>query len=254
MLLPRAVLSRRRVQDPPAADRVRRRERTDHEAVAGDGHQRALEAQLRQSRLPRLQPLALDGRDAGGGLAGAVVHVHAGAPRERARSGQQIHLHVEQVPGRRCCVAVDHHVPALDFAALDPGEVERDSLSCLGPGARLGMHLHPADPRTRAAGLDPDLRAPRDAPGPERPRHDGADALQREAAVDVQPRRTAEAGSIRSSPRGVLEPLAQLVEARAARRADAHHRRARERAGGQQLLDLCLRERAAPPLPRRPPW
>ena len=163
MLLARAVLSRPRVQDPSAADRVRRRERAQYEAVAGGGHQRALEAQLRKPRLPRLEPLAFDGRDARAAVSRVPWCTWTRRPRASGRVPASRRTSTSsRYPRRRCCISVDHHVPTLDVAALDSGEVERDSLSRLGP-RRATRHAPPppapARARRRARSGPPSPRA-----------------------------------------------------------------------------------------------
>ncbi len=82
----RAVARRVGIEHDPAPERVRRRQRPDHQPVAAGGHQRLLE--------PELEVAAAELREPGGRLARAVVHGDAraavrprvgGDPRERRR-------------------------------------------------------------------------------------------------------------------------------------------------------------------------
>ena len=113
------------------------------------------------------------------------MHVH---PRVVADRLELLELDVEAVADG-IGAGLDERVAALERAALDPGQRERDPLSGLGALDRLVVHLDASHAHVDAGRLGAQLVALADRARPERARDDGADAVQREDAVDVEPRR-----------------------------------------------------------------
>ena len=173
---------RRRVEHDAAAERVRRRDRAQHDAVAGHGHERLLEAHLPEAAAELGQPRRR--------LPRAVVDLHAVAVLGAA-VGHEAQLGVEAEGRAQVGVGAGEEVPARDLVAADADEVDRDAL----PGRRalrgLVVDLDSAHARAPAGGQHRQLVAARDRARPQRPRHHRARALDREHAVDVQARAAA---------------------------------------------------------------
>src|SRR5881394_2536604 len=82
-----------RIDDDAAADRERGRIAANDEAVAGDGHDRGLEANLHEGALPRLQLRRLvDEADGAEKLGGEVVEADACLLLQRFCVSQKIDL------------------------------------------------------------------------------------------------------------------------------------------------------------------
>src|SRR6188472_4642204 len=103
---------------------------------------------------------------------------------------QRVERHVEP-EARRERPGGDEDVAAAQLLPLHAGERDGDALSGFGPLDRPVMHLGAAHAHALPAWLDPQLVALADRPRPERPGRDGADAPEREGAVDVEARRAA---------------------------------------------------------------
>ena len=188
------VPRRRRVDHAAAADR---RAGAQDDAVASRGDDGLREAELR--------PALAHAHDAAEHLRGAVVDVDAGRDL-----GELLEHDVEAVADG---VRARRHerVAAAQLAALDAGQGDRDALARLGALDRPVVHLDAAHANAAAARLRAQLVPFADRPGPERAGGDGADAAQREDAVDVEARRRVAAlGLDRGGGRG--ERSAQLVE------------------------------------------
>ena len=115
-----------------------------------------------------------------------------------------------------------------------PGSATRDPLSRLRALDRLVVHLDAAHAHVAAGRLHAQLVALADRARPERAGDDGADAAQREDAVDVEPRRPRGRSRV-DGGRG--ECGAQLVEPGAGLRAHRDDLRA-----GDELSRLLERE------------
>ena len=146
----------------------------EDDPVSARGDDRSGEPQLRIGARPD---------DARGHGEGAVVDVDARAVADRL---ELVELDVEAV-ARPQAAGRDQHVAAPQLAPLDARQGERDPLPRLGPLDRPVVHLDAADAHVAAGGLGAEHVALADGPGPERPGRDGADPLQREDAVDVEP-------------------------------------------------------------------
>ena len=108
---PGTVAARGRIEHDAAAERVRRRDRADHDAVAGARQERMLQ--------PRLPQVAAQPHEPPGGVAGAVVHVHA-----RRRLAGELERGVEPVRRLRAGARIGDHVAAAHGpprAARRPG-------------------------------------------------------------------------------------------------------------------------------------
>ena len=221
----RAVAGWVGVEHDAAAERVGRRERADHHAVAARGHERLLEAQLEVAAAELGQP--------GRRLARAVVHGDSRAavgPRVGRGPGERD----VDAEARRQLLPGHHDVSAAHLVAADAGQVERHPLARLGALARLVVDLDGADARRGARGQDADLVAARRRALPQRAGDDRAGAADRERAVDVQAQRAV--GAAARDPRGRRGP-ARRGARRAPRRRAPRPGRPRRRA-------------AAPPPPR----
>ena len=175
--------------------------------------------------------------DAGGDAARPVVDGESRAVADRL---ELVQLHLEAIgAGERA--RRHQRVAAAHVAALDAGKVDGDALPRLGPRDRRVVHLHRADADVPARRLEAQPVSLGDRSGPQRPGHDRPDALQREHAVDVEPRR--EVGAARRGlGRHRRERPAKVVEPCA---GDAAHRD--DRRAGDELA--CLLERELERLP-----
>ncbi len=130
-----------RLEDDPAAERVRRRDRADDDPVAAAREHRPLEPQLPEPVAERRQPRRR--------LARAVVDVDA----HRVVGVAQVERRVED-RARRDGARGGEDVAAPDRAAVDPGEVQRDALARLGAldGLVVDLDAAHAHGHRRAAG------------------------------------------------------------------------------------------------------
>ena len=117
-------------------------------------------------------------------------------------------------------------VSTVQRAALDSGQRERDPLARLGSVDRLVVHLDAAHPHVDPGRLGPQLVARADRARPQRSRDDGADPVQGEGAVDVEPRR-AEQRLVLEAVGDRHERCTELVEPLAGLGADLDHSRGR---------------------------
>ena len=214
------VARRRRIDDAPAADR---RVGAQHDVVAARRDDRLRE--------PELRPALADAHDAREHGAGAVVDDAraAGSPRA-ARARRRAGSSTDTRPARRARRRAGARVRSM------PGSATATRCPASARSTALVVHLHAAHAHRPRARLGAQLVALADRARPERPRGDGADAAQREHAVDVEPRR-ARRGRALLRPRGRRERGTQLVEPRARARAHRDDRRA-----GHELLRLRARE------------
>ena len=134
--------------------------------------------------------------------------------------------------GARC----DEDVAPAQLPPLHAGEGDGDALPGLGSLDRPVVHLHASNPHAPAARFHTELVSLADRPRPERPGCDRPDAVQRERAVDVKPRRTSRVVS-RDLRRDLCQRGPQVVEAGTGARA-----RRDDRCAGRQLLRLDTRE------------
>src|SRR5262249_42318681 len=134
----------------------------------------------------------------------SVVNEHA----RRDRRAELLHLDVEAVAGR-IRAGLDEHVAASELAPLDARQGDRHSLSGSGGVDRLVVDVHATDADVAAARLGAERVAGGDPARPERPGRHGADAAEREDAVDVQAGRRLLALAF---SRGARERGAELVE------------------------------------------
>ena len=107
------------------------------------------------------------------------VHGDRGGHRRELRQPDVEPVRRREVAGR------DEHVAAREVAPLELGQVDRDALARVGVLDRRVVHLHRAHAHRASRRLDAQLVAGGDRARPERPGRDGADAAQREDAVDV---------------------------------------------------------------------
>ena len=253
------MAARRGVEHDAAAERVGRRERADHQAVACARDERLLEPQLRVAAAELGEPR----RD----LARAVVDRDAGAALRPRLGRGPVQRGVEPVGRRR----------ARSAPGASPTTTSPRATSSTATPARLSATRWPAcarsvgaswtcTPRTRAraAGREQlDGVAAARAARPQRPGHHGAGAADRERAVDVQHERAAGARAPRQPLRRARQRRRQRVE------PVAGARRHRDRLGPRQQLrrlrqrarrvgevglgdrDDARRHRRAPPAPRR---
>ena len=194
---------RKRIQHLSTADR---RRRPQHDAVAARGHHRRAQPQLR---------VRLSGaRDAGDDLTRPVVQLDA-----RRDLRERLERDVEAIAGAEGA-ARHESVPAAQLRPLDSGQRDRHALARLRPLDRRVVHLDAADSDVEARRLRAQLVPAADRARPERSGRDGADAAQREDAVDVQARRAARPLALAG---GLGQRRLQLVQAGAGLRAHRHH-------------------------------
>ena len=146
-----------------------------HEAIAAGGDDGRGEPELRARVVGAYDPR----RD----LRRAVVHAD-----RRRDVGDRLEPHVEPV-ARHERIRRDERVAARELVSLDPGEVHGDTLAGFRALDVPVVHLHASHAHLESRRLDPQPVAGADRPRPERARHDRADAVEREDAVDVEPRR-----------------------------------------------------------------
>ena len=126
------MFSRRRVDDPAAANRGHRRIRADNETVLAMRDQRAVEVNLRQYAFTRLHFVTIEQGDPGGHLRGPHVQVHRVAELERARGCiEQVDPRVEAFRHGKEARRGDNRA-ADQVTSFQTGQVEGDPLS--GPG------------------------------------------------------------------------------------------------------------------------
>ena len=143
----RAMARRVGVEHDAAAERVRRRQRADHEPVAGGGHERLLEPELEVAAAELDQPR--------GRLARAVVH---GDPRAAVRPRVGRDPRQRDVDADRSRSNADgawplqvrDHVAPRDLVARDAREVQRHALARRRALDRRVVDLHAAHARRRA--------------------------------------------------------------------------------------------------------
>ena len=146
-----------------------------HEAIAARGDDGRGE--------PQLGARVVGAHDPRGDLRRAVVHADS-----RRDVGDRLEPNVEPV-ARHERVRRDECVTARELVSLDAREVHGDTLACFRALDVPVVHLHTSHAHVEAGRLDPQPVAGADRARPERARHDRADAVQREDAVDVEPRR-----------------------------------------------------------------
>ncbi len=154
----------------------------------------------------------------------------------RAPAGISVQLLERDVDAvaRPVLARLDERVAAVEVAAADPGQRDRDPLPRLRAVDRPVVHLDAAHAHVEARRLGAERVALADRARPERPGRDGADAAQREDAVDEEPGRPVSGLALDGGPR---ERGAQLVEPVA--RLRAH----RDDLGlGHELVSLVERE------------
>src|SRR5438105_1237778 len=169
------VTWRRRVEYAPASER---RFAAQDDAVAAGGHGRRGQPQL---RVPLSDP-ANDGWD----LGGAVVDMDAGAVLDRR---ELLERDVEPV-ARRVGARIDQRLAAVELSAFDARQADGDTLPGFCALDRPVVHLHAANAHREAGRLGAKLVTGADRPRPKRAGRDGADAPQRERAVDMEARRS----------------------------------------------------------------
>ena len=213
---------RSRVENATAADR--RPVAEDEAVVAGRDHRRG-ETKLGEAVAHPHDPARSFGR--------AVVDVHARVVADRLELGE---LDVEPV-AHGIGAGLGERVSTVQRAALDSGQRERDPLARLGSVDRLVVHLDAAHPHVDPGRLGPQLVARADRARPQRSRDDGADPVQGEGAVDVEPRR-AEQRLVLEAVGDRHERCTELVEPLAGLGADLDHSRARYELPGFALHQL----------------
>ena len=134
--------------------------------------------------------------------------------------------YVEPVADRIRAVG-DERVAAPQLAPLHARQRESDALAGLRPLDRAVVHLDTAHAHVEAGRLGAELVALADRPRPEGAGDDGADPLEREHAVDVQPRGPV-GRPLLDAVGGGRERRAQVIEALARARARLHGRRLRD--------------------------
>ncbi len=123
------------------------------------------------------------------------------------------------------------------LVAPDSRQRDGHALPRLRPRDRPVVHLDAADPHHPSARLDAQLVSLADRPRPERARRDRADAVEREGAVDVEPRRAVRRRPPHSGS-GLGECRPELLEAGAGARTRRDHRCPRHELLGLQPREL----------------
>ncbi len=175
-----------------------------HDAIAAGGHNGLSQPQL------RIAAFAHHAREHV-----ARPHVHGDRGRHRL---ELLERDVEP-PAHRVVARLDERIAAPELRARDSREVDRDALARACLVDRLVVHLDAARAGRQARRLDAKRVARTDRARPEGAGDDGAGAVDREGAVDVEPRR---AGAL-TGLRGIGCPGeggAQLVEPGAGLGAD----------------------------------
>ena len=183
----------------------------DH-ASAADGRLRAQHDTVAAgcdggSRESQLRVALSDPPHHGGYLGGAMVDVDAGAVTDRLELLQR---DVQPVAhGIRAWL--DERITAPQLRPFDAGQADGDPLPCLGGVDRAVVHLHAAHADVEPGRFRAQLVARPDPARPERARGHGADAVQREDAVDEEPRRSRRVNR-RHGVRRRRERRSQLVQ------------------------------------------
>ena len=155
--------------------------------VARGRHGAASEPKLHTAAGPGRELAAAGDRDPGVKLRRAVVHHHGLAVSQSTRRRFE-HADVALEPERLGVRARRRHdVAAPNLGPLDAHERQGHPLARSGALGRLVVHMDASHPRLAPAGLDHEPVAGGDAARPQRPGDDGADAAERERAVDGKP-------------------------------------------------------------------
>ena len=240
----RAVAGRVGVEHDAAAERVGRRERADHEAVAARGHERLLEAELEVAAAELREPRGASRACRGG--------PRRACRRRAARRAWPTTSATSTRKRRRPGGAAPAATMTSPRATSSRATPARFSATRCPASARSRGSSWTWTERTRAgvpAGQDADLVAARGAARPQRAGDDGAGAADRERAVDVQPQR---AGALApparprrrrsSAARSAVEPLARWRRDRARSRRPGAARPPRA-ARARRVGEVGLRHR-----------
>ena len=216
--------------------------------VPGSQRQRLLQAHLYGTGLAhRHGGLALQKHDAADDLGRAGHHMHTRARLEHARLGAlAAQIRKRHHKTHRLAKAARHteHLTAIERGDGIAHQVECHALSrqC---SRRIAMHLNPAHATDRARRQSHQLVAHRNRRIVQRSRHDGADALDRKAAVDGQTRRgigglgTGTAG-IPASGNLLVERSQQVIDPLACLGRHRHDRRVRKHGVRHKVIDIKL--------------
>ncbi len=227
------------------------REAAQDEAIARQGHDRCVELELRERVLARLDRGALEARDPRQHLRRAAVEQPAAARREGPRTAaQQPHAHVDDPAGLQR--ATLHDGVTAPRLRLGEAEVERGALARDGLVDRGAVHLHAAHlaggrRSGEATGQERDLVTDADAARPQRPRHDGAEPLHREDAIDGEAQE-ARGISARRVGQGAADRGLERVQALAGPRGARHDGRVLEERARERTRNVG--DRALSPLVR----
>ena len=216
--------------------------------VSGSQRQRLLHAHLHGTGLAhRHGGLALHEHDATDHLGRTRHHVHTRTRLEHTRLGSlATQIRKRHHKAHRLPKAARHaeHLTAIERGDIIAQQVECHALSrqC---SRRIAMHLNPAHATDCTRRQSHQLVAHRNRRIVQRSRHDGADALDRKAAVDGQTRRgIGELGTVAASiPAGtylLVEHRKQPVNPLACLGRHRHDRRARKHGTRQKVIDIKL--------------
>ena len=176
---------RGRVEHFPAGDRRRRCREADDEAIAAGGDRSLAQAQLREAGGAGRKLGLTEQRDSPIEV-GCSSSTCAGWPWLRPGPAGSAWRRTSRRKLAGKAPATDEGVPASNGLPLDADEARCHPLPGAGALAGAVVHLDRPDPRLDVVRREHELIAGADGARPERPGHDGADALQRKRAVDPQ--------------------------------------------------------------------
>ena len=216
--------------------------------VSGAQGQRLLQAHLYGTGLAhRHGGLALQKHDAADDLGRAGHHMHTRTRFKHARLGAlAAQVGERHHKAQRLTKTARHaqHLATVKRRGTVTNQVERHALP-RQRARRIAMHLNPAHTTDRTRRQSHQLVAHRHRRIVQRSRHDGADALDRKAAVNRQARRgttpigTVAAG-IPASGNLLVEHRKQPVDPLACLGRHRHDRRARKHGTRQKVIDIEL--------------
>ena len=177
-------------------------------------------------------------------IGGAVVNTDARAVGKRLFDFRQKRRLNGEKGRREESVLRDENLPPPEVCTLDPGEVEARPLAGRGLPPLLAMHFDATDTDLASFGQERQPVVHGDPPAVERPRHDRAEPLDREGAVEKEARRPLLARRPVHAASRLRESGLQLRNPRAGHRRDGDDRRAFEESPLHEFADLLLDERA----------